>query len=166
VVHDLIFGLLATLGVIGALGLILQRTPVYAILFAILNFFALAGFFLLLQAEFLAVIQIIVYAGAIMVLFLFVVMLLNLDKDSADEVKFDWRKGAAFILGLAFVGQMGYAFTGLRGSKIVAPEQFGFGKVEAVGNQMMTQYLFPFEMISVILLAALLGALVIARKHN
>ena len=159
------FLVLAVIAIAGAVGLVASRNPVYSILLLVLNMFAIGGLYLTLQAEFLAVIQIIVYAGAIMVLFLFVVMLLNLNESSAEEFKYDWRRGAAFVLGLAFLAELLYAFTDA--DKLLGPSPaFSVGKVEPVGLQLMTTYLFPFEMISVILLAALLGAIVIAKKHK
>lgn len=159
------FVALSVIALGGAFGLILARNPIYSILLLVLNMFAIGGLYLTLNAEFLAVIQIIVYAGAIMVLFLFVVMLLNLNESTDEEFKYDWKRGAAFLLGIAFLAEMLYAFSG--SDQLMGPRAgFGFGKVEPVGMQLMTNYLFPFEMISVILLAALIGALVIAKKHK
>lgn len=135
----------------------------YAALSLILNFFSIAGLYLSLQAEFLAVIQVLVYAGAIMVLFLFVIMLLNLS-DEHGVYTFDARRGLAFILGLAFIAEMLYVFRSFSSTSLQGP--FDYGKVEPIGEQLMTYYLLPFEMISVILLAALIGAIVIARSHK
>ncbi len=159
------FVALSVIALGGAFGLILARNPIYSILLLVLNMFAIGGLYLTLNAEFLAVIQIIVYAGAIMVLFLFVVMLLNLNESTDEEFKYDWKRGAAFLLGIAFLAELLYAFSG--SDQLMGPRAgFTFGKVEPVGMQLMTNYLFPFEMISVILLAALIGALVIAKKHK
>lgn len=146
-----------------------NRNPVYAALSLILNFFSIAGLFLSLQAEFIAIIQVLVYAGAIMVLFLFVIMLLNLSNEQG-VTQFDAKRGLAFLLGLAFLGEMLYVFRSFS-EKTFADENghfsdFDFGKVEPIGEQLMTSYLLPFEMISVILLAALIGAIAVARKHT
>ncbi len=156
------FWLFAILGIAGGIGLITQKNPVMAALSLILNFFSIAGLYLSLQAEFLAVIQILVYAGAIMVLFLFVIMLLNLQDEQ--NQRFDVTKGLAFLLGLGFLGEMIYVFNSFMGKSVSGA--FSLGKVEPIGMQMMTNYLFPFEMISVVLLAALIGAIVIAKKHS
>lgn len=154
------------LGLAGGIGLILNRNPVHAALCLILNFFSIAGLYLSLQAEFLAVIQILVYAGAIMVLFLFVIMLLNLNKETNDG-PFTFARVAAWFMGLAFVVEMfivlrnGMGETGgsLKG-------EYSIATVEMIGKAMMTKYIFPFEMISVVLIAALVGAIVIAKKFR
>lgn len=157
------FWIFAILGIAGALGLILNRNTVYAALCLILNFFSIAGLYLSLSAEFLTAIQILVYAGAIMVLFLFVIMLLNLEQEHGVlEIDVTW--GFAFILGIAFIAEMLVAFQGF--VKKPVNGAFDYGKVEPIGRSLMTNYLFPFEIISVVLLAALIGAIVVARKHT
>lgn len=180
--ETVLFWVFAALGIAGGIGLILNRNPIYSALSLILNFFSIAGLYLALSAEFLAAIQILVYAGAIMVLFLFVIMLLNLQEEKLD-LSFDARRGVAFILGVAFIAEMFYVFRSLNPFSEAQMEtlskqkvqladlnlvsgQFELGKVEPIGEQLMTTYLFPFEMISVILLAALVGAIVVARKHT
>lgn len=165
--QPLFFWFFAILGIAGGVGLITQRNPILAALSLILNFFSIAGLYLSLQAEFIAIIQILVYAGAIMVLFLFVIMLLNMQ----DEAKkpFDISRGIAFILGAAFLGEMFYVFNHFMGKSVSGAFVIGdkaMGNVEQIGRAMMTQYLFPFEMISVVLLAALIGAIVVAKKHS
>lgn len=156
-----VFGLLA---VIGALGMVLSRTPVYSILWLILNFFSLGGLYLSLGAEFLAIIQVIIYAGAIMVLFLFVVMLLNLSKEHTFQVRFDFVTIGALLLGLLFLYGITKALLTIQGQSFSTT--FSYGNVEPIGQALMTQYVFPFEMISVILLVAVIGAIVIAKKYR
>ncbi len=104
------FIILALIGLASALMLILQKNPVYSALLLITHFFALAGFYLLLNAQFLAVLQILVYAGAIMVLFVFVIMLLNLQNEEALKDPFNLRKIVASILGFVLVLQFGVFF--------------------------------------------------------
>lgn len=165
--EPLFFWTFSILGIAGGIGLITQRNPIMAALSLILNFFSIAGLYLSLQAEFIAIIQIIVYAGAIMVLFLFVIMLLNLQDEK--HQKFDTNKGIAFILGIAFLGEMIYVFQSFMDRKVTGHFDIGdkaLGNVEQIGHAMMTEYLFPFEMISVVLLASLIGAIVIAKKYN
>jgi NADH-quinone oxidoreductase subunit J len=99
-----------------------------------------------------------------MVLFLFVIMLLNLDDEQGLE-HFDLRRGFAFILGLALIAELMYVFSGMGAQSVSADKVFAYGKVEPIGQMLMTEFLFPFEMISVVLLVALVGAIVIARKH-
>ncbi len=162
-IQTLLFWIFSILGIAGGIGLIFNRSPIYAALSLIINFFSIAGLYLSLGAEFLAAIQILVYAGAIMVLFLFVIMLLNL-KDEHGVLQFDSKRGIAFILGLAFVAEMLYVFKDWHGKDVTG--SFSFGEVEPIGKELMTNFIFPFEMISIVLLAALIGAIVIARKHT
>ncbi len=163
--ETILFGVLAVGALVGGIGLITNRNPLYCVLYVILNFFCIGGLYLTLMAEFLAVIQIIVYAGAIMVLFLFVVMLLNLTDKEAETIEWDWRRLSAYALGVGFLGEMLYVFSGVRDFK-PASETFAYGKVESIGKLMMTGYVFPFEMISVVLLAAVIGAVAIAKKYK
>lgn len=146
--------------------MIFSRNAIYSVLFLILNFFCIGGLFLTLHSEFLAVIQIIVYAGAIMVLFLFVIMLLNLSSEQKWDQQYDWKRILAIVLGLGFFAQMLYTFSVVKQFDGRIAENFTYGKVETIGKDMMTTHLFPFEMISVILLAALMGAIIIAKKHK
>ncbi len=162
-VATILFWLFAILGIAGAIGLIFNRNAVYAALSLIINFFSIAGLYLTLQAEFLAVIQVIVYAGAIMVLFLFVIMLLNLE-DEPGVTRFDARRGLAFLLGLAFIAELAFVFRSFQEKGLEG--DFTYGKVEPIGEMLMTQFLFPFEIISVILLAALIGAIIVARRYT
>lgn len=164
--NDIFFVGLSILALVGAVGLVVNRNPLYCVLYTVLNFFCIGGLFLTLHSEFLAVTQIIVYAGAIMVLFLFIIMLLNLNFAESSESLFDWRKGLGFILGLAFLGELLYALTAVKQWNVQLSPTFAHGKVEPIGKAMMTGYVFPFEMISVILLAALIGAILIAKKHK
>jgi NADH-quinone oxidoreductase subunit J len=162
------FAVLGTLALAGGFGLILSRNPIYALLYTLLSMFAIAGLFLTLQAEFLAVVQVIVYAGAIMVLFLFVINLLNLTTEDVDPIKYDFRTILSMVLGLGFLLELLVAFRGTEKLKydpsVVAG--FSYGKVEPIGYALMTDYVFPFEMISVILLVALMGAVIIAKKYS
>lgn len=165
----ILFYVLSALGIGAGIGMVLHRNPMYSVLLLILNFFCIGGLFLTLQAEFHAVIQIIVYAGAIMVLFLFVIMLLNLSAEPKSSKPYDWKRGAALILGAAFALELIYVFSFVNDARfgqnrVEGP--FKYGKVEAIGELLMTNYLFAFEMISVILLVALIGAVIIAKKHK
>lgn len=155
------------LGIAGGIGLILNRNPVHAALSLILNFFSIAGLYLSLQAEFLAVIQILVYAGAIMVLFLFVIMLLNLSEEPKQPA-FSPTRIMAYILGIAFVTEMVLILKGAmaEGAGVMTGGEFDYASVESIGQLMMTKYIFPFEMISVVLIAALIGAIVVAKRYN
>lgn len=160
--QTILFWTFTVLSIAGAIGLIYNRNAIYAALSLVLNFFGIAGLYLSLNAEFLAIIQIFVYAGAVMVLFIFVIMLLNLQSEKS-VWKFDIERGAVFILGLGFFAEM---VAVLKHFNKPVGGDFAFGKVENIGRALMTDYLFPFEMISVVLLAALVRAILISKSHK
>ena len=140
-----------------------RRNPVQSVLFLILNFFCLALLYLTLHAEFLAIIQILVYAGAIMVLFLFVIMLLNLGNDASPRE----GGGPARIAGIAVAAivLLEICTLILRGGSAPAGSMpAGFGSVERFGGALFRDYLVPFEMTSILLLAALVGVMILAKK--
>lgn len=163
--QTVLFWLFSLIGISGAIGLIINRNPVYSALSLILNFFSIAGLYLTLQAEFLAVIQILVYAGAIMVLFLFVIMLLNL-QDEPKRPTFEFSRIAAWVLGGALAAELIAVFRSVGSETTLLAGDYKYGTVESVGQAMMTKYLFPFEMISVILISSLIGAIVISKKYG
>lgn len=161
-----IFIFLAILGIGAALGMVISRNTVNSALFLVLNMVSLAGIYLLLQAQFLAVIQILVYAGAIMVLFLFVIMLLNLDAERSLFNKFRIKYFVAFLLGSVVLSQILYSLGGMTGTlPEMDSEMAHIGTVEAVGDVLYTDYLLPLEMTAILLTAAVVGALLIA-QHN
>lgn len=163
----LFFYLLGALALASAVLMITRRNPVASVIFLILNFFALAGLYLMLHAQFIAVIQIIVYAGAIMVLFLFAVMLLRLADESQLSEKMTYRKAIAAGLAFGLFLQIAYVI-GIHGGgkfETQAENAAAIGTVEAIGMELFTNYLFPFEVISIILLAAIVGAIVLAKKR-
>ena len=161
-VELVIFFLLAGLAVAGALNLILQRHPIHSALSLVVVMMALAGLYLLQGAEFIAAVQIIVYAGAIMVLFVFVIMLLNLpqDEDGADRLR--WLKFIGIPLGFFFLFLVGATLWNVEGRGAVQA-QF-VGSPQAVGRSLFTDYLLPFEATSLLILIALVGAVVFAKK--
>lgn len=162
--ETILFWFLAVMTLTGAFGLVLHRNPVYCALFLILTLFGIAGLFLVLQAEFLAIIQILVYAGAIMVLFLFVIMLLNLGNDEALHENFNLIKGFSVLLGTTLALLLVKSILSAKG--LTQRPEFSYGKVENVGKLLLNEYVFPFEAISFVLIAALIGAIVIAKKTN
>lgn len=146
--------------------MITRRSPVMSALYLILNFFALAGLYLTLHAQFIAVIQILVYAGAIMVLFLFVIMLLNLGDEKKLNEKISYKKitaaGLSFGLLMELLYIVSYAKSDLPLTHIERATEIG--TVEYVGKALFTDFLFPFEVTSILLLAAIIGAVVLAKK--
>jgi len=162
------FFVLAAVSVISAILIIAQKNPVASALYLIVTLCSQAMLYLLLGASFLAVIQIIVYAGAIMVLFLFVIMLLNLRRDEFGPDKKKTQRVLAFGLGVVWLIQV-VAITKVGLSKMtltqVSPEAaLETGSVQAVGKSLFTEYLYPFEITSILLLVAILGSIVLAKK--
>jgi len=173
-IETVVFYVLAVLAVGASLLVIGQRNPVHSVMLLIASFAALAGIYILLDAPFTAVTQIIVYAGAIMVLFLFVVMLLNVPREDAAEYDqshplnrpFARRFGA--LLGLVFVAELGWAVWHVTTRQPAALAEAAPGNVSSVreiGKVMFTDYAFPFEATSLLILVAMVGAIVLARQE-
>ena len=167
--ETVLFVLLAVFAVVTAILVIVQRNPVASAIFLILTFFALAGIYLLLHAEFIAAIQVLVYAGAIMVLFLFVIMLLNLEKERRIVTRNRLLKGVGVLLGLTLLVQIGTVFQkvlleGTKGS--FPPEKVAsLGNTQVVAQLLFTDFLLPFEITSVLLLVAIIGAIMLAKRE-
>ena len=148
---------------------IVQRNPVSSAIFLILTFFCLAGVYLLLQAEFIAIIQVLVYAGAIMVLFLFVIMLLNLEKEKRLMTRHRMQKVLGVFLGIVLLLQIGWVFKaalveGVKGN-FPAEKVAQLGNTQVVAKLLFTDFLLPFEITSVLLLVAIIGAIVLAKRE-
>jgi len=165
---------------------IVSRKPVYSALFLLLNFATLAALYIMLQAQFLAAVQIIVYAGAIVVLFLFVVMLIgggelgrgdraargqgdaanNVAASPRRRVALDWPRVTALVLAVLLLAGVGYGLvTGQLHPGQGSAAAFGQGSVEAIAAALYTDYLLPFELTSVLLLVGMVGAVVLAKSE-
>ncbi|HET8864774.1 MAG TPA: NADH-quinone oxidoreductase subunit J [Gracilimonas sp.] len=159
-----LFIMLAVLAVGSALAMVINKNVVNSALFLVFNLVSLAGIFLILNAQFLAIIQILVYAGAIMVLFLFVIMLLNVEDEEKLFDKFRIKYFLTFFLAIGVMGQIFYSFAGVTELLPAISEQMAaIGTVEAVGDVLYTDYLLPFELTAILLTAAVVGALMIAQ---
>lgn len=160
------FSILSVVMVGSAIMVITRKSPVMSVLYLIMNFFALAGIYLTLHAQFIAVIQIIVYAGAIMVLFLFVIMLLNLGDERSLLEKISIRKMAAVGLGFGVLLELTYilGFSGAAFPEKNMERAIAIGTVEGIGKELFSTFLFPFEITSVILIAAIVGAVILAKR--
>lgn len=160
----LFFYTVAGIAIFGALGVLLARHPVYAILSLVVTLFALSALFVALNAYFVAVIQILVYAGAVLILFLFVVMLL----DITPETLLRSRKPALLIgtglFGLFFISQAGRVINTFQSEKLSDIQTGVTGTTRAVGEQLFTIYALPFEVASLLLLVGVIGAIVLAKK--
>jgi NADH-quinone oxidoreductase subunit J len=161
----LFFLALASVAIAGALGVVLSKKPVYSALSLLVNFAVVALLFITLQAQFVAVVQIIVYAGAIVVLFLFVIMLIGGDLTGVGN-RTRIRNLAsivAVVAGVLLLAGLGYAI--LAGQMAAASGGVpGQGSVQAIAEVLFTDYLLPFELTAVLLLVAMIGAVVLARK--
>jgi NADH-quinone oxidoreductase subunit J len=161
------FFVIAAVAVVGAGSMVLSRNTVHSALFLVINLFCVAALYLSLSAEFLAVVQVIVYAGAIMVLFLFVITLLNpTQSESPDRLK---NQGAlAGLLAVALLVVAGFAIlSGATTARLpLTPPEITWGdNVHAVGQLLYGQFLFPFEATSLLLLVAIVGATVLAKRR-
>lgn len=175
-----LFIIFALIAVVAALGVILSRKPVYSALFLLVNFATLAAMYIMLRAQFLAMVQIIVYAGAIVVLFLFVVMLIGSGELSRGDRRDTEPRGGgatsprrvpvsrivAVALAVLLLAGVGYGLiTGQLYPTQGSPAAFDAGSVEAIGAVLYTEYLLPFELASVLLLVGMIGAVVLARNE-
>lgn len=164
-INQLIFMYFAAVILVSALLMITRRNPVHSILAMLLLFFHIAGLFVLLNAEFLAAVQLIVYAGAILILYLFVVMLLNTEQEKqvARGNRF-WGWMAAF--GVLIASEILLLVSkGSFPAEAGVPMAAGAGGVRELGEALYTKYLVPFEIASVILLVGLIGAVMLAKKN-
>ena len=167
---DLILFLILALVAVGtAMGMLLSRNAVYSALFLVLNFITVAVFYLLLGAPFIAMSQITVYAGAIMVLFLFVIMLLGAESLPRAEV-LPWQKPFAIALAVILVSEAAYLLITRATTTAVVPRPGEAANtmvnLRELGMALFNQYLLPFELTSILLLVAMVGAIVLIRKEK
>lgn len=164
-IQQILFWFLTLMAIGCALGVVLSRNPVTSVIFLILTFFAISGHYLLLNAQFLSIVNIIVYAGAIMVLFLFVIMLMNLNSDT--EPQKSWlvqlagviSGGTLFLVIIAAVSKASRIGMLESGSSDI-------GLIRNLGKTLFTDFVLPFEISSVLFLSAMIGAIVIGKKET
>jgi NADH-quinone oxidoreductase subunit J len=156
------FGIIALVVVGSALGLVLKRNPIHGALFLVINLGGIAALYLTLGAEFLAAAQVIVYAGAIMVLFVFAIMVLIPGKDETGPDPRRRYRLLAVPVGLALLAELALIAVRRGGGATRGPG--GPGGVETIGRLLFTDYLFPFELTSVLLLAAMVGVMLLSRR--
>jgi NADH-quinone oxidoreductase subunit J len=163
-ITEILFWFLTVLALMGALMVVSSKNPIHSVLWLIVVFFALTGHYLMLNAQFLALVNLIVYAGAIMVLFLFVIMLMNMNVES-EQSKSQWLRLAGLIAGGMLMLVMVVAlkdtetkYRGLEGS----PGDIGL--IQQLGKVLFTDYVLPFEISSVLFLSAMVGAVVLGKK--
>jgi NADH-quinone oxidoreductase subunit J len=162
----ILFWFLSALAIVGALMVVVSKNPVYSILYLIITFFAISGHYVLLNAQFLAIVNIIVYAGAIMVLFLFVVMLMNLNAETEPPQKKRYLFFAGVIAGCSLMLVLVAALkSSSTGSQLVQMKDGDVGLISNLGKVLFTEYVFPFEISSVLFLSAMIGAVVVSKKE-
>jgi NADH-quinone oxidoreductase subunit J len=159
-----IFYGLSVIMIFSSLMVLISKTPIHSLLYLILSFFTLAGHYILLNAQFLAVVHIIVYAGAIMVLFLFTVMLLNLNNVAEGRKSKLSQIAAAVAAGMLLVSLIG-GMKGLVLKPDFDPATLQIGTVQNLGKVLFNKYLLPFELASVLFISAMVGAVMLGRKE-
>ncbi len=159
-----LFYFLSFVAVFSALLVVFSKNPVYSVLYLIITFFAIAGHYVLLNAEFLAAVHVIVYAGAIMVLFLYVIMMLNLNTETEPHKSNLLKFAAAICAGLLMIVLVG----SLKGSELLQSPVMvhDVGLVKNLGKVLFTDFLLPFEIASVLLLAAMVGAVMLGKSEK
>jgi NADH-quinone oxidoreductase subunit J len=162
-IHEILFWFLTAMAIGCALGVILSRNPVTSVLFLIATFFAISGHYILLNAQFLGIVNIIVYAGAIMVLFLFVIMLMNLNADTEPQKNRLVQMAGVVSGGILFL----VIIAALRTASVNVLDTAAtdIGLIKNLGKVLFTQYVLPFEISSVLFLSAMIGAVVIGKKE-
>ena len=169
----LLFYLFAAITVLGALAVIGQRNPIYSVMAIVGSFCGLSGLYVLLEAPFVAVVQIIIYAGAILVLFLFTVMLLNASRENAAE----WDRSHPYyrpgptrvgaVMAIVLLGQLVWAVTRMTdGGAGIGEGQPAASSVRLLGRVLFTDYMFAFEVTSILIIAGMVGAVVVAGKKG
>ncbi|HSU28652.1 MAG TPA: NADH-quinone oxidoreductase subunit J [Chitinophagaceae bacterium] len=164
-ITQILFWILSVMALFSALMVITSKNPVFSVLWLIVTFFSISGHYILLNAQFLAIVNIIVYAGAIMVLFLFVIMLMNLNRETEPQ-KNRWVKMASAIAGGCLLLVLVAALRKVDIRNQVAEVNTGdIGLIKNLGKELFTTYVVPFEISSVLFLSAMVGAVVIGKKE-
>jgi len=171
-VTQVAFYLISAIIIAGALAMIMSRSLVRSVIWMVVSFVGVGALFVLLEAEFIAAVQILVYAGGIVVLFLFVIMLVNLDElQRMEQLHRQWLP--AVLLVCVLLAELGFMmWSGARDTVAPLPEQLDAalrsvrdGNVETIGMTLYTDYILPFEMVSMLLLVAMIGAIYLAKKQ-
>lgn len=159
-----IFYFLSFLAVLSAFMVVYSKNPVHSVLYLIVTFFSIAGHYILLNAQFLAAVHVIVYAGAIMVLFLYVIMMLNLNNDTEAQ-KSNYLKLAATVAGGIFMIVMIGSLKGVEKIENLGSTNQNAGLIKNLGQVLYNDYMLPFEMASILFLAAMVGAVMLGKNE-
>ena len=164
-VSEILFWFLTALALFSALMVVFSNNPVHSVLWLIVVFFAISGHYILMNAQFLAIVNMIVYAGAIMVLFLFVIMLMNMNTETEPQ-KSQWMKMAAAISGGALMLVLIAALKDNVGAVSKTSGEGSIGIIKNLGQVLFTEYVVPFEISSILFLSAMVGAVVLGKKES
>ena len=164
-VSEILFWFLTALALFSALMVVFSNNPVHSVLWLIVVFFAISGHYILMNAQFLAIVNMIVYAGAIMVLILFVIMLMNMNTESEPQ-KSQWMKMAAAISGGALMLVLIAALKDNVGAVSKTSGEGSIGLIKNLGQVLFTEYVVPFEISSILFLSAMVGAVVLGKKES
>jgi NADH-quinone oxidoreductase subunit J len=160
----LLFILFAGLAIGCALAVVAQRNPLYSAISLIGVFISLACLYVMLAAPFIAAVQVIVYAGAIMVLVVFVIMLLNVEHDDSRRTKIGFLLPAALVLAAVLIAEVAFILVSVDKASFPTSSASSIGSTASIGSQLFTAYLLPFEITSILLLMAIVGAMTLARR--
>lgn len=162
----IIFYILAALTLGTALMTVVSRNPINSAVFMILCFFTIAGHMLMINAQFLALIQVLVYSGAIMVLLIFTLMLMNLKSEDEPKKKLLSRVAAAIAAGLTMIVVLAVFVKADVQMNVMLTENVDFQSAKVIGQVLMNEYLYPFEFVSILLITAMIGAVLISKKEK
>jgi NADH-quinone oxidoreductase subunit J len=162
---QILFWLLSALAIVGAIGVVASKNPIYSVLWLIIVFFSISGQYVLMNAQFLAIVNIIVYAGAIMVLFTFVIMFINLN-EHPEIPRNIYLKTAGLVAGMCLLIVLVAALSQSSTNDIVIRNGTNVGLIKILGKTLFTDYVVPFEISSVLFLSAMIGAVIIGKKEK
>lgn len=161
--EQILFLFVSFVAIVSAVYFVFARNPLYAILSLIVVMFSIAGLYILLNAQFLGIVQIIVYAGAIMVLFLYILMMLNLSKEDESKKQNLMKFAGVFSAGLLLISILG-AFRGFKVQAVAANVDSSVGLTKNLGRLLFNEYVLPFELASILIFAGIVGAVLIGKK--
>lgn len=161
--EQILFYLVSAIALGSATYFVFAKNPLYSLLSLVVTFFSIAGLYILLNAQFLGIVQVIVYAGAIMVLFLYVLMMLNLNKEDEGKKKNIGKIAGVLVSGILFIGILG-AYRGLQGGTVAHNIDMSVGLTKNLGKLLFNEYVLPFELASILILAGIVGAVLIGKK--
>ena len=161
--EQIIFFIVAAIAVASAVSFVFAKNPMYAILSLIVTMFSIAALYIILNAQFLGIVQIIVYAGAIMVLFLYILMMLNLSKEDESKKQNLMKFIGVFSAGLFLIGILG-AYRGFTFQPVAVDVSADIGLTKNLGRLLFNEYVLPFELASILILAGIVSAVLIGKK--